>query len=256
MKRTLYSLLLTLLVAISSLQTAKAGRMYDPEVSRFLSIDPALHEQMPQQLLANHPRLLSDSPYSYGYNNPLRFTDPDGKTPWDLLDIAFAVMSVKDAIQDPSASNIFWAGVDVLAAAAPILPSSRGVRMGLNALDAVDDVADATKVVDKAEDVASGAKNVKNPFGSKGKPDHQAKVGELKQKAIDENPGMDVVTEGKINLDGSNRRPDVQVIDPKTGKTTKIYEAERRPNSKRNKNREAEYDKLGIPHETHKVGGN
>lgn len=150
-------------------QTGQAGRMYDPEISRFLNIDPALHEQMPQQLLANHPSLLSDSPYSYGYNNPLRFTDPDGKTPWDILDIAFAVMSVKDAIQDPSASNIFWASVDVLAAAAPIVPSSRGARMALNAIDAVDDVTDAVKAVDKVEDVASGVEKInKNANNAEG----------------------------------------------------------------------------------------
>ncbi len=33
-----------------------------------------------------------------------------------------------------------------------------------------------------------------------------------------------------------------------------ILEAERRPDSKRNKTREAEYQKLGVVQETHKVG--
>jgi len=136
MKRSVYTLLLTLLVAIPGLQTAQAGRMYDPEVIRFLSIDPALHEQMPQQLLANHPRLLSDSPFSYGYNNPLRFTDPDGKTPWDILDFAFAAMSVKDAIKNPTWANIGWAIADV-GALAPLIPSTRGFRMGMDALSTI-----------------------------------------------------------------------------------------------------------------------
>ena len=58
----------------------------------------------------------------------------------------------------------------------------------------------------------------------------------------------------KIKNESSNRKPDVQVVDPVTGKTTKVYEAERKPNSKRNKDREAEYNKLNIPNETHKVG--
>ena len=79
---------------------------------------------------------------------------------------------------------------------------------------------------------------------------------ELSEKAKVDNPGMDIVTEQKIKLEGSNRRPDVQVVDPKTGTTTKVYEAERRPASSRNTNREAEYKRLGIPNETHKVGGN
>jgi hypothetical protein len=82
----------------------------------------------------------------------------------------------------------------------------------------------------------------------------QEKVGELANKAREENPGQRVVTEKKIQVAGSNRRPDVQVIDPNTNTTTKIYEAERKPNSQRNIKREAEYKKLGIPNETHKVG--
>ncbi len=78
----------------------------------------------------------------------------------------------------------------------------------------------------------------------------------LSEKASQENPGMRVITEKKIQIEGSNRRPDVQVIDPKTEKTIKIYEGERRPNSSRNLKREEEYKTLGIPFETHKVGGN
>jgi RHS repeat-associated protein len=167
MKRTLYSLLLTLLVAISGLQTAQAGRMYDPEVSRFLSIDPALHEQMPQQLLANHPRLLSDSPYSYGYNNPLRFTDPDGKTPWDLLDIAFAVMSVKDAIKNPTWSNIGWAIADV-GALAPLVPSTRGFRMGLDALNTIPNWKKSEQFVEGLVEGAEAQKRFLNNGAVKG----------------------------------------------------------------------------------------
>ncbi|MET3019392.1 hypothetical protein [Flavobacterium hydatis] len=62
------------------------------------------------------------------------------------------------------------------------------------------------------------------------------------------------MTEKKIKVEGSNRRPDVQVVGKETGTTKKIYEAERRPKSKRNVEREAEYKKLNIPSETHKVG--
>jgi len=97
-------------------------------------------------------------------------------------------------------------------------------------------------------------KKVKNPHGAKGKPDHQAKVKELEEKAKTENPDMDVVTEKKIKKEGSNRRPDVQVVNPQTGETEKVYEAERKPNSTRNKKREEEYKNLKIPNETHSVG--
>jgi RHS repeat-associated protein len=82
MKRTLYTLLLTLLLAISGLQTAQAGRMYDPEVSRFLSIDPILQETSPLELQKMHGgKFYSNSPYAYVFNNPVKYVDPDGKFP-------------------------------------------------------------------------------------------------------------------------------------------------------------------------------
>ena len=40
----------------------------------------------------------------------------------------------------------------------------------------------------------------KNPYGAKGKPDHQAKVNELEKKAQKENPGMDILTEKKNTI--------------------------------------------------------
>jgi RHS repeat-associated protein len=98
-------------------------------------------------------------------------------------------------------------------------------------------------------------KRVPNPNGSKGKEDHQKKVAELADKAKGEaRQGERVVTERKIQKEESNRRPDVQIID-KDGNTRKVFEAERNPASKRNLEREAEYDKLGVEHETHPVGG-
>ena len=93
-----------------------------------------------------------------------------------------------------------------------------------------------------------------NPYGSKGKPDHQQKVEALVEKAKSEaGPHEKVERESKIKGHDSNRRPDVQIVDEK-GKARKVFEAERHPGSKRNHEREAEYDKLGIQHETHKVG--
>ncbi len=47
------------------------ARHYDPTTGRFLSID--MHADVNRRW----------SPYVYGYNNPIRFTDPDGKDPED-----------------------------------------------------------------------------------------------------------------------------------------------------------------------------
>jgi RHS repeat-associated protein len=90
-----------------------------------------------------------------------------------------------------------------------------------------------------------------NPHGSEGAPDHQVKVGELVNKAKSEAKAGETVESNKQvkGLD-STRRPDAQIINAK-GKTRKVFEAERRPNSGRNKNREAEYKKLKLDNETH-----
>ncbi|MEE1946440.1 DUF6443 domain-containing protein [Pedobacter sp. KR3-3] len=115
-------------------------------------------------------------------------------------------------------------------------------------------MANALKNKQKGYASTDSSKKPPNPDGAKGKPDHQEKVKELAEKAKKENPGKRVETEKKIHNEKSNRRPDVQVVDPESNKTTKVYEAERRPNSKRNKKREEEYNRLNIPNETHKVG--
>lgn len=86
-----------------------------------------------------------------------------------------------------------------------------------------------------------------NPHGSKGKPDHQAKVDQLEAKARGEaGPNEQVLRERELQGHNSLRRPDVQIVD-ESGKARKVFEGERRPNSKRNRDREAEYDRLGLP---------
>ena len=52
------------------------GRVYDPQLGRFLSADPYVPRPSSSQ---------SYNRYSYTFNNPMRYTDPSGYTPIDYL---------------------------------------------------------------------------------------------------------------------------------------------------------------------------
>ena len=47
------------------------ARFYDPSIARWNSVDK----------LAEHPNQVDKSPYAYGWNNPVRYNDPDGNCP-------------------------------------------------------------------------------------------------------------------------------------------------------------------------------
>jgi hypothetical protein len=89
--------------------------------------------------------------------------------------------------------------------------------------------------------------------GASGHLDHQAKVTQLEQQAMREaRPGEAVLVQRRVQGHATRRTPDVQIVDS-TGKTRKIFEAERLPTSGRNAAREADYRRLGIPFETHEL---
>ena len=134
---------------------------------------------------------------------------------------------------DHEAAKGHWAdaGADAAAAFIPFVPA--GASKVVKVADkAVDVVKGADKTVDKVGEVK---KVVRNPHGSKGKIDHQSKVKELTEKAKTElQSGESILQEKKIQVEGSTRRPDVQIIGT-DNRTRKVFEAERHPGSRRNK---------------------
>ena len=122
-------LLLTLLIGLSSLpQIATAGRMYDPEISRFMSIDPILNKKMPNELqkLAGG-QVYSNSPYNYTFNNPINLVDPDGNLP--ILPILWAAVEIGMTAYD--AYDVYTTVTNQNATSGEIAASVGGALLGL-----------------------------------------------------------------------------------------------------------------------------
>ena len=232
------------------------ARFYDPVIARWHVIDA----------YAEHPDQINLSPYVYVGDSPIDKTDPDGNCP---------------PCDGPSpAAGIFFGGLAIgggmIAVAAPT-----GVGEVIAAPAAVVEVTGATVIAGGvalwgiiAHHFGSHATEptpqntpdrtppqpatVQPPtivqsskYGSKGNPDHQKQVKDLADQKTAEHPDKQVIQEKKIRTDGSNRIPDIQVVNPQTGKVEEVHEVERHPNRARNKKREAEYNDHNIPNQTH-----
>ena len=80
------------------------ARYMEASVGRFLSPDP-VGAVDPWTSTVNDFILLDpqrQNLYAYGLNNPYKYVDPDGNTPWDVLDIAFFSYSFYSFSSNPS----------------------------------------------------------------------------------------------------------------------------------------------------------
>jgi len=166
------------------------GRFLQPDefqggpVDVFSSNDPLPPGPLPYADIVN-PQSLNK--YTYTYNNPLRYTDPDGHVVDLILDVVAVTVDVSAVIADVITgsdqlnSDLKALGTDVVAAAVPFVPAVAGATV--RAANAVDNAVDAAKVIDGASDVKQGVNMA--GVATKGKVTEQAVEAELKAEGRD-----------------------------------------------------------------------
>ena len=126
-------------------------RYYDPEIGRFISPDPV----GPEEDFINH-----FNRYNYAQNNPVRYTDPDGRRPGGCQsgECDKSTKQIKTENQQQAkmqeTSNLAAAGSTTLGAISSAVKQGVGEFATAESLTAIKGIADAATTVDLA---ASGA---------------------------------------------------------------------------------------------------
>ena len=136
------------IVAFVETDTVFSEATLQPDiVSRWISPDP----------LADHPTQMSLTPYHYAGNNPIVWTDPDGRCPWCVVwlavEVGFMIYDAYDAYQtinDPNLSAGQKAGIVTASAASSLLLPGGGYGTATKqTVKAVDKAIDTGKALEK-----------------------------------------------------------------------------------------------------------
>ena len=108
------------------------ARYYVPSLGRFASADTKIPDPTNPQAFNR---------FSYTINNPLRYTDPDGHTFWDVVDGIFFAISAAQFAHNPTWANAGWLALDTVSAL-PVIPSLGYFRYGDEALQLYNRITD------------------------------------------------------------------------------------------------------------------
>jgi len=171
------------------------ARYYDPEVGRFMGMDPAGFSE-------GNP--LSFNRFAYGNNNPYRYIDPDGLSPVDPHDGDEGTGSVHSSSRMQSAL--------------------RGDSAHLTTLEGfAEGVTDTVMVADTISDIGNPIKGVAKLGIKKA----------LKESIIQENPKNLIPTQSKSDLTGSRVKRMTKDMKQNGFNQNKPVDAWRNPNSGR-----------------------
>ncbi|HWS78245.1 MAG TPA: RHS repeat-associated core domain-containing protein [Thermomonas sp.] len=113
-------------------------RYYDPQIGRFLSIDPVTAQGGDQRYFNR---------YWYAAGNPYKYTDPDGRILDTLADIGFIAYSAYKLATEPSWTNAGALGADIVGAAVPFATGlGAGVRAAAHGAEAARGAGKAAEV--------------------------------------------------------------------------------------------------------------
>jgi hypothetical protein len=126
------------------------ARYYSSSLARFMAVDPGDDTDL------ENPQ--SWNKYAYVRNNPIKNTDPTGEFIETAFDVAMAVVSVTQAVQNPTGGNILGAALDVAAVIVPGMPAVGGRLVdAAQGINKIDNALDAGKVAEGAGGAASAA---------------------------------------------------------------------------------------------------
>lgn len=149
------------IVAFVEYDTAYSEATLEPDiVSRWMSPDP----------LADHPNQIGLSPYHYGWNNPIYWTDPDGRCPlcpWAdaIIDIGFALYDVGEIVYDYTTTG----EVDPISVAALtadlgsiVVPMTTGAGLAVRGTAKTVKAVTTVNKIEKASDIAKATYKMAN----------------------------------------------------------------------------------------------
>ena len=148
------------------------ARYYDPRTAAWQSADVEIERYLSGLSRGGVYNSANLNLYAYAYQNPVKYSDPNGKwveTAWDAFNVGLGVVSLVQNVREGNygAAALDAVGVvaDSVAVVVPIVPggvgtvikAARAADAGITAVKAIDKAADVARAADKAVDAARAA---------------------------------------------------------------------------------------------------